>query len=137
MCRLRESAGREQRNAGIIRELQLSSEARFSQMQSSFGDAMHSASGFLHQSSTQLQRLSDQKDQDALALQVGLISTSLSAGLKCASNFNLCLPVLGKKTSSIQPKRAGQANGSCRAGFPPFTAAWKPSVLRQRQGPPR
>jgi hypothetical protein len=74
MCRLRESAAREQRNASIIKELQSSSEAGFSQMQSSFGDAMRSSSGFLHQSSTQLQRLLEQKDQDVLALQVGPIS---------------------------------------------------------------
>jgi hypothetical protein len=35
---------------------------------------MRSSSGFLHQSSTQLQRLFEQKDQDVLALQVGPIS---------------------------------------------------------------
>lgn len=111
MCRLRESAAREQRNAGIIKELQLSSEARFSQMQSSFSDAMRSASGFLHQSSTQLQRFSDQKDQDALALQVGLITQSPSAAPNCAWPADLCLPVLGEKASSLQPKQANGGGG--------------------------
>ena len=69
-CRLKESAAREQRNAATIRELQLASEARFGQLQSGFGEAMRGASGLLQQSSTHLQALSDQKERDAVALQV-------------------------------------------------------------------